>query len=43
MLKFSKANAKIEALKNVFGLSEFFKKRGRKTAKVYSRDPRWVM
>ena len=38
MLKFSKANAKIEALKNVSGLSEFFKKRGRKTAKVYSLD-----
>ena len=33
MLKFSKANAKIEALKNVFGLSEFFKKRDAKPQK----------
>ena len=38
MLKFSKANAKTQALKQVPELQKFLGKRGRKTAKVYSLD-----
>ena len=38
MLKFSKANAKTQALKQVPELQKFLGKRGRKMAKVYSLD-----
>lgn len=38
MLKFSKANAKTQALKEVPELQRYFAKRGRKTSKVYSLD-----
>ena len=38
MLKFSKANSKTQALKEVADLQRYFRKRGRKTSKVYSMD-----